>query len=392
MTLPRPRGTGRNLLDAYRLIPRLRPDWEFLLYHQHPLDDDTAPHEPPWRHPNVRLRRIDMPGDRFAAWLQVRLPLAIRHDRPDLMHFPANTAPKWCPAPFVATIHDLIPLLVPGEASPEQMLAFERGVGRAVTHAARIITPSSATRDALHQRLDVPLDRMIVIPWAPDDRIAAEARQGFCPRRRQRLRDTYGLGQRWLLSFSGGTPRKNALGVLRGFARVPLHVREDFQVVLAGCEPATVRDELAREAQRLGLADRCRVLGFVPYRDLPALLRGASGLLMPSRGEGFGLPILDAFACGVPVLTSNLDSMPEVAGNAAVYCDPEDPDSIAAGIARLLNPPTAAHLVPRGYKQLARFSWERTAEAICATYEQCLRGTASKSVAPAAAALEGCPR
>jgi glycosyltransferase involved in cell wall biosynthesis len=308
------------------------------------------------------------------------------------MHFPANTAPKWCPAPFVATIHDLIPLLVPGEASTEQMLAFERGVGRAVTHAARIITPSSATRDALHQRLDVPLDRMIVIPWAPDDRIAAEARQGFCPRRRQRLRDTYGLGQRWLLSFSGGTPRKNALGVLRGFARVPLHVREDFQVVLAGCEPATVRDELAREAQRLGLADRCRVLGFVPYRDLPALLRGASGLLMPSRGEGFGLPILDAFACGVPVLTSNLDSMPEVAGNAAVYCDPEDPDSIAAGIARLLNPPTAAHLVPRGYKQLARFSWERTAEAICATYEQCLRGTASKSVAPAAAALEGCPR
>ena len=79
MTLPRPRGTGRNLLDAYRLIPRLRPDWEFLLYHQHPLDDDTAPHDPPWRHPNVRLRRIDLPGDRFDAWLQVRLPDGCQH-------------------------------------------------------------------------------------------------------------------------------------------------------------------------------------------------------------------------------------------------------------------------------------------------------------------------
>lgn len=224
----------------------------------------------------------------------------------------------------------------------------------------------------LHEDFGVPLDQMTVIPWAADTRVVAADRQEFNERQRQRLRAEYGLADRWLMSFSGSSRRKNARGVLDGFSRVAPELRQGLQVVLIGCEPEAYRAQLAAHAQGLGITAQSRILSFVPYADLPALLRGACGLLMPSRHEGFGLPILDAFASGVPVLTSNVSSMPEVAGDAAVYCDPDDANSIAAGIERLLDVPTAAELVQRGRQRLAMFSWERTAQAMCAVYERCL--------------------
>ena len=389
LTMPRPRGTGRNLLDAYRLIPRLRPAWQFVLYHQRPLPADLVgpPSQPAgasrmpgppdglWRSPNARFRRIDMPGDRLDAWFQVRLPLAARGDEVDLLHFPANAAPAWCPIPFVITIHDLIPLRLGGELSPRRTRAFRRGVRRGIRRAVHIITVSAATRDELEQEFGVPRHKVTVIPWAPDSHVQSRDRATALEQRHQ-VREKYRLGQRWLLSFSGSTPRKNADGVLAGFARVRPELRADVDVVLVGCEPAERRAHLATLAERLGIAQQCRILGFAPHGDLPALLGGAAGLLMPSRYEGFGLPILDAFACDVPVLTSYVSSMPEVAGDAAVYCDPDDPESIAAGIEQLLHAPTAAALVERGRARLARFSWEHTAKAMCAVYEQCLVGRA----------------
>jgi glycosyltransferase involved in cell wall biosynthesis len=370
LTAARPRGTGRNLLDAYRLIPALRPEWQFVLYHQRPLPAALRDRpDAPWRLPNVKTRQLDMPGDRLGAWFQMRLPLAARRDRVDLLHLPASVAPAWCPVPCVVTIHDLIPLRLPGELPPRATRAFRRGVRRAVRRAAHLITVSAATRDELHRDFAVPLHRMTVIPWAPDAGVLAELRTELTAEQRVELRTKYALAERWLLSFAGSTARKNAEGVLAGFAAVPAEKRADVQVVLVGCEPAAYRNRLLAEAGRLGIGGQCRIHGFVPHEDLPGLLRGACGLLMPSRYEGFGLPILDAFACGVPVLTSLASSMPEVAGNAAVYCDPEDAGSIGAGIARLLEPTTAAELVRRGKRRLASYSWDHTARAMCAVYE-----------------------
>ena len=374
LSTPRPRGTGRNLRDAYRLIPALRQHWQFILYHQRPADDGLRAAGEPGAHPNVRLRQIDFPGDRFQAWFHVRLPAAAWRDGVDLLHFPANAAPCWCPVPFVVTIHDLIPLKLPGELSARQTRAFRRGVSRAVRGAAHIITVSEATRADLRDVFGVPPERMTVVPWAPDRLIASAAKAPRTAEQIGLLRERYGLAKRWLISFPGSTARKNARGLLAGLARVAPEVRQTVQVVLAGCEPAAQRTQLELEAQRRGLAANCRVLGFVPHTDLPELLRGAAGLLIPSRYEGFGLPILDAFTCGVPVLTSRVSSMPEVAGDAAVYCDPDDPASIAAGITRLLDPTIAAQLVELGRERVVQFSWERTAEAMCAVYEQCVTG------------------
>jgi len=370
LTAPRPRGTGRNLLDAYRCIPALRPTWEFFFYHQQPLHDAAPGQERPWAQATVRLRQLDMPGDRFDAWFQVRLPWAAHTEHLDLLHLPANAAPAWCPVPFVATIHDLVPLQVPGELPPRETDRFQRGVRRAVRQAVHLITPSAATREAVHEMFGVPHERMTVVPWAPDAHIATIAQHPMSVHEREALRQRYGLGARWLIHFAGDSRRKNATGVLEGFARLPHETRQDVQLVLVGCSPGEGRAALEALAQRLGVSDACRILGFVPHEDLPPLLAGAAGIVMASLCEGFGLPILDGFACEVPVLASNISSMPEVAGDAAAYCDPHSPDSIAAGLAQLVNPTRAAELVARGRQRVRQFTWQRTAELMCAVYEQ----------------------
>lgn len=367
--MPHPRGTGRNLLDAYRLIPAMRPDWQFVLYHQRDgaCDDLTGL-------PNVRTRRIDIPGDRFDLWLQVRLPAAAWRNGVDLLHLPANAAPKCSPVPVVVTVHDLAPLRHTGGGTDAERRAFRRGVLRAVSTAAHIISPSTATRDELCAEFNVDAERISVIPWAPDQGILRAVKHASDTERQHqidRVRASYGLADAYLLNFSGSSPRKNARGLLDAYARLSASVRAATQLVIVGCEPASFRADLEERIQDSGLQHDCRLLGFVPHEDLPWLLCGARGLVMPSLCEGFGLPILDAFACGTPVLTSNLSSMPEIAEQAAVYCDPRDPNSIADGIVRLLDPTIGEKLRQAGYERSQEFSWERTARLMCDVYEHC---------------------
>jgi glycosyltransferase involved in cell wall biosynthesis len=377
---PKPRGTGRNLADAYRLIPALRPDWEFILYHQRDARNCPLLRRPPnaphvqtglCSHPNVHTRRIDIPGDRFNLWFQVRLPLAAWRDRVDLLHFPANAAPAWCPVPYLVTVHDLTPLRVAGQTTRWARQAFRRGLERALHGAVHVITPSNTTRDELHEEFGLPRERATVIPWAPDQNVAARIGNDEMQAAIRRVRARYQLDKAWLLNFSGSSRRKNAAGIIQAIARLSPAIRNGTQVVLIGCEPPSSRAELEAQAERLGLSPCFRFLGFVPHGDLAALLGGARGLVMPSLAEGFGLPILDAFASGVPVLTSNLSSMPEVAGDAAVYCDPHDPASIAQGIRQLLDDAVADRLVARGAARVRAFTWERTTAAMCAAYERC---------------------
>jgi glycosyltransferase involved in cell wall biosynthesis len=375
---PQPRGTGRNLFDAYGLIPGLRPEWTFHLYHQRhaaacPLvcGEADADHHMPFVWPaNVTARRIDIPGDRLGLWFQVRLPLAAWRDRLDLLHLPANAAPVWSPVPLIVTVHDLAPLKISDELPRHARAAFRRGVLRAIRTARHIITPSAATRDELCGDFGLAEDRVTVIPWAPD-RVIGEAGR-LAPDELQRIRLRYRLGRPWLLNFSGESRRKNATGLLAGFAQLPAGVRGACDLVLVGCNAPAFRAVLAGLAERQGIADHCRLLEFVPHSDLPGLLGGARALLMPSLAEGFGLPILDAFACGVPVLTSSCSSMPDIAGEAAVYCNPASAGSIAAAILRVLQPQVARLLTARGRQRVRQFTWERTAAAMCAVYERCL--------------------
>ncbi len=387
--MPRPRGIGRTLLDAYRRVPELAPKWRFHLYHQrNPTDlpdnhDATAIGRKALAdHSNVRLRKIDIVGDRFDTWFQVRLPLALLGDQVDLMHFPANAAPAWCPVPYVVTVHDLLPLEIENEVMPIDRRRFQRGLERAVRHAAHFIVPSAATRTTLCEMFSVDPERVSVVPWAPDTAIDPRERGGDESDDIAKIRACYELDRPWLVNFAGSVKRKNTKGLLTALAALDRGRRARFELLLVGCEPRAFRETIQAEVERLGLEDCVRILEFLPHEDLPALLRGARGLLIPSLNEGFGLPIVDAQSAGTPVLAADRPVMREVAGDAALFCDPVDPDSIANGIVDLLNDDVANDLVERGYRNVERYSWDRTAEALVAVYRRCLRGL--RTVQPAA--------
>lgn len=368
-----PRGTGRNLRDAYRWIPALRPDWRFVLYHR-----DATQRRPEsasrWGHaaPNLAGRELRCPGDRWALWFHLRLPLQAVAERVDLMHYPANAAPAWRPTPYVVTIHDLVPLAVRDECSARERKRFERDVCAAVRSAAAVITPSAATQEALRERIGPLRAPVFVIPWAADERIVSQI-QRTTARDIDQARGRFRIETPYVLNFSGPSPRKNSLGLVRAIARIRAADEPALAGVFTGCTPDPFRTTLEREAERLGCADRCRFLPFVDHEDLAPLLAGAAVLAIPSFCEGFGLPVLDAFACGVPVVAADVPALREVAGSAAEYCRPDDPDDIARALRHAVDGIVRELLIQKGRQQLQAFNWQNTAERMCVAYEAALQ-------------------
>lgn len=386
---PQARGTGRNLRDVVRQLAVLRPGDELFLYHRADPGESCASQTPAearrppvpadgddrgWQcAPNVRVRPVDCPGDRFDLWMQVRLPLAAWCDRLDVLHMPANAVPIWSPVPIAATIHDLIPLTDAGDADARAVRRFARNVKRALKAAARIITPSEFTRNELIEKCGADGERISVVPWAPDTALTRPVSP--CERLAEegQVRAAFDLPGRWILNFSGRSKRKNPDALVAAFAALPRSLRSETVLVLSGCEPVGTRDRLTALARGLDVLNRCRFLGFRCEREAAALLRGAGGLAMPSLAEGFGLPLLDAMACGVPVLASAGTSLAEIAGDAAIFVDPRDIASIRDGLAELIEGRWRARQVERGRARAAQFTWERSAAALVDVYEQCAR-------------------
>lgn len=355
-----PRGTGKNLVDLYREIARMRSDWNFVMFHRGRNDKN-----PYAGCPNITDQAIDIKGDRWGLWSHVRLPLAVRAAKGDLFHAPANIGP-WCPgAPMVATIHDLIPL-EPHLLTPDSA-KWGRSVRRTARKARRILTPSAYSKQKIVEFCDIPEERVVVNPWAPD---------GKCKRVEDAaqiaaVKDKYGLRLELPYAFGFGSdmPRKNTEKVLRAWAKLPLQVRNERQLLLVGIrEPAlsyfkTLADELQ-------LGESCRLHGFADEADLAALLSGAVMLVFPSLSEGFGLPLLDAFACGAAVLTSNLSSLPEVAGDAGLLVDPHSVESITEGMLQMLSDePMRLALVARGFERVKAYTWEACAQRVIGVFE-----------------------
>lgn len=358
------RGTGKNLIDLYRHLARLHPQWQFVMFHQtHGLEDPFD------ELPNVRSPRIDIKGDRLNLWQQFRLPLAARTSHADIMHCPANTAPRFPGVPMVVTLHDLIPLDERFGAPASQKWA--RNVAAAARKARKIITPSLFSRQQIVRTFGISADKVIVNPWAPD----SGCRKVTCAEELNRVRTERGLpaDRPYVFGFGGADPRKNTVGTINAWARLSASLRADTALLLVGVQE-TALERFRRQVEQLGLADSCFVHGFAPEPDIPALLSGATALCYPSRSEGFGLPVLDAFVCDTPVVTSRTTSLPEIAGDAAIWVDPEDPRSIADGLTEILsNEGLRADLVERGRERVKRFTWKACAERAGRVFEEVLQ-------------------
>ncbi len=355
------RGTGKNLIDLYRGLARERPTWQFTMLHRgQGVDDPFADL------PNVTSRAIDMPGDRWDLWERLRLPWAVRCERADILHCPANTAPRWIPRPtrLVVTVHDLVPL---DFSPPREGREWARRVGAGARRAARVITPSEYSRQRIVDALGVSADKVVVNPWAPDGSLQRVSDRADLAR----VRAEYGLEPDvpYVLGFGAADPRKNTERVLLAWAGLDAALRERSCLLLVGIQGAALL-RLRERARELGLGGSCVLAGFAPEADVPVLLSGAAMLCYPSLAEGFGLPIVDAFRCRTPVLTSNRTSLPEVAADAAVLVDPESVEEIRDGLARLLtDDELRADLVRRGAERCVRYTWDACVRTVANVFE-----------------------
>ncbi|MGH2759523.1 MAG: glycosyltransferase family 4 protein [Actinomycetota bacterium] len=286
-----------------------------------------------------------------------------------LVHAPSMAFPPRDARPLVVTVHDLNFREFP-DAYPASGLAFHEAMLRRLSDASLVMVPSRATAEALAAS-EHAHGRVRVVPMGTD-------MEAPSPEDRDRILGELNIERPYVLWMGTLEPRKNPEGVMRGF----VHALESGLPDAAALHLYMVgprgwwSGDLAELIAERGLSERVRRINEQPIPVRAALYSGASAFVFPSLAEGFGLPILEAMACGAPVVTSNRSSMPEVAGAAAEFCDPSDPASIGSAIAKVLRDPELAEDLRRaGYKRAREFTWERTARRTVTCYREALSGS-----------------
>lgn len=262
----------------------------------------------------------------------------------------------------ILTVHDLSFKRVPETAVPKLKWYLEGAVPRAVRRADLVLADSEATRRDLIDLFEVSPDRV--------QTLYSGVEKFFHPvtdcARLEEVRARYRLDRPFILSVGTIEPRKNLARLIEAFSRMPR--RREVDLVLAGGK-GWLYDEIYRAPEQFGVAEHVRFLGFVPDADLPVLYSLAALVAYPSLYEGFGLPVLEALACGAAVVTSNNSSLPEVAGEAALLVDPRDTEALCEAMARLLDDGALrAELGRRALVQAGKFSWEASARQLAAAF------------------------
>jgi glycosyltransferase involved in cell wall biosynthesis len=297
---------------------------------------------------------------RYVLWHAVGMAGGARRilDTVDVVHTPTFLVPPRRKTPLVVTVLDLSVVLFPNHHGRWWRTLAAAGLRRAVREADALIAISKHTADDLVRVTGVDARRIHVIPLAADSRFAPVVDSSVPPR--------YGIEYPYLLYVGTLEPRKNLDVLLHAFARLD---HPDLQLVLAGPK-GWMFEEIFALVDRLGLTSRVVFPGFVADADLPALMNSAAAFVYPSEYEGFGLPVLEAMSCGVPVVTTNVSSLPEVTGNAALLVPPRDVDALCRVLRCLL---TEQHLRDemreKGLERASAFSWVRTAQATAEVYE-----------------------
>lgn len=298
------------------------------------------------------------------AWEQVAQPLALRRDRPDLLHATAFVAPLLSTRPSVVTAYDLSFALFPELFRGPNQAYLRLFTRRSIRRARRTIAISQHTRSDVHRLYGVPLDRIDVAYPGIDPRFRPTPRDDVeAFRRRQNLSD------RFFLYLGTLEPRKNLSRLIEAIA---LSENKDWRLVLVGGKGWLYAD-LFERVQALGLAEQVRFAGYAPAEDLPLWYNAATAFVYPSTYEGFGMPPLEAMACGAPVVASNAASLPEAVGDAGLLVDPADVAALAESMRRVWDDASLrAELSARGLRQAARFNWEKTAWATVQSYRAAL--------------------
>lgn len=302
-------------------------------------------------------------------WLSIStsLPIALLRSKVDLFHA-TYIPPLFSPVPYVFTLLD-ISMFVHPELYPSAVRwRLQRLVGRGLRHARLIVCISQYTQDSAIEALNLPRERFLTIPLGVREIFHPIAQEQTRPV----LRQKYQIEKPYLLFVGSFVPRKNIVRILEAFHRFRQEAKSDLQLVLVGRKAWGV-DEINTAIKQWRLHDSVIQLHDVTDHDLPILYSGSEMFVFPSLDEGFGFPVLEAMACGSPVLTSNLTSLPEVAGDAALLVDPCSVEDIASGMYSLFSNSTLrTTLRAKGLERVKLFTWEQTARQTLEVYRRVL--------------------
>ncbi len=326
------------------------------------------------RFPNVE--QIVVPtANRFLARLdlQRQLPGLVRRERVTLVHFTKNLGIFGLSCPYIVTMHDLTSFLM--KNSLADVVYYRLVEPITLRGAAKVVAVSHDAARDIERTYGILQQNIEVVYWAADDRFGPV----IDPERIESVRRRYELPRRYILFIGRLAKKKNLPTLLRALAQLYARMPDAPSLVVVGPPyPQSSDTESASLVQTLALSDRIHFIGGVPDEDVPALYGGAELYVLPSLHEGFGIPLLEAMACGTPVITARGGSLPEVAGDAALIVDdPLDVAGFSSAIERVLSDSTLRQgLIRRGYARAAEFSWARTTHNMLAIYDSVLRKVA----------------
>jgi glycosyltransferase involved in cell wall biosynthesis len=300
-------------------------------------------------------------------WEQLLAPLLLRLGHADVFHGVLNVAPLFCPSPSVITIHDLAFLSFPQTFRRLNRAYLTWATRVSARRATRILAVSEATKQEIVRLLGIPPERIVVTYDACEERFAPPD-----PAALEAFRRRAGLPERFILFVSTLEPRKNVPTLLDAYARIAGST--DAPLIIGGGK-GWLYDAIFAKAEALGLGDRVRFVGFIASEDLPLWYAAATVFTLPSLYEGFGMPLLEAMACGTPVVTTTSSSLPEVVGDAGITVPPTDADALGAALLQVLSDAELrADMRERGLRQAQRFSWRTTAEHTLKAYQDAAAG------------------
>lgn len=352
-------GIGRYVVNLSGALARVDADVSVMLLHN--------PAAEPSRLPLPDLARIPCTASPFFLHQQWVVPNLLRRAGATVYHSPYYLMPYRPGIPTVLTCYDIIPLLFPDYFSAPQRLMFRLAHGLALRAASVVLAISQATRNDLVQRLGAPASKVHVTPLAADAHFRPQPLAEV-----DRVRSAYGLSAPYVLYVGTNKPHKNLVRLVQAWAAVEPAAGEAWLVI------AGHRDSRYPQAEQLVAALDARVcfIGPVADADLPALYSGASCFVFPSLYEGFGLPVLEAMACGTPVVCSSVSSLPEVAGDAALLFDPWNVESITGVLSQILRDvDLQADCRERGLQRAQHFNWTTTALQTLGHYRLAANGT-----------------
>ena len=356
-------GIETSSLELIKALQEIEPSHEYVVFTKDDEDRQCLSESD-----KLKIRTLD--GKLFADFEQFFLPLAVKREQVDILHCTGNTAPYYSSAPVVQTLHDVIFMdTIPFEDSFYQRFGnlYRRRVVPLVTPRSKaIITVSHYERERIIQRLAVPGEKVHVVYNGINEsrfhtRYSAEVQEA--------VRKKYNLPEGFILFLGNMTTRKNPARAIEAYARYASTTTAPLAFVTPGLSAKFVMQTL-KHLHFPYSPSQFITPGYIDDADLPLIYRASSIFLFPSLSEGFGMPVIEAMACGTPVVSSNASCLPEIAGNAAMLANPLKTDELASALVTLSeNDAMRRQKTDAGLRNAKRFSWRSTAESVMSIYE-----------------------